>query len=191
MGASVATVPGILGFRPMTESDLSVTYAWLDTPQVRQWYYKQGRARDAWDAEHLSRIEGRSPIRPFIMTMDGRPFGYLQAFFIAQWPSYAARVPDAPSQSAAVDLYIGRPDCLHRGLGSKMLDLFVRDYVFAQMNASVCLIGPEPQNRAAVRAYQKAGFAFWKIAYDPDYREFEYWMRRYPIAGQLPRPLAA
>lgn len=191
MGASVATVPGILSFRPMTESDLPGTYAWLDTPEVRQWYYKQGCARDTWDAEHLPRIEGRSPIRPFIMTIDGQPFGYLQAFFIAQWPAYAQRVPDAPLGSAAVDLYIGRRDCLHRGLGSKMLSLFVSDYVFAQMNAQVCLIGPEPQNQTAIRAYYKAGFAFWKIAYDPDYREFEYWMRRYPIAGQLPRPLAA
>lgn len=174
-----------LGYRPMAETDLDISFGWLSTPEVRQWYHKQDRTREAWDAEHLARIRGQVPTRPFILTLDGQPVGYIQAFFIADWPDYAARVPEAPPSAVAMDIYIGRPDALHRGLGSRFLDLFVRTYVFPVMQATVCLIGPEPQNTGAIRAYQKAGFRFWQINYDHDCHEFEFWMRRHPDCGGL------
>lgn len=187
---SVSPVPEP-GFRPMTLDDLPMTYAWLDTPAVRQWYHKRSYTRALWDAEYAARIRGELPTRPFIMTLDAEPIGYIQSFRIADWPDYARRLPDAAPEAVAVDLFIGRPDCLGRGLGTRLLALFVRDHVFAQRHADECPIGPEPVNRHAIRCYSRAGFSFWKITWDPEYGEYEYWMRRLPAAaGQPLRPAA-
>jgi RimJ/RimL family protein N-acetyltransferase len=40
-----------------------------------------------------------------------------------------------------------------------------------------CVIGPEPKNAAAIRAYAKAGFRHWKTIQQPDEPEPEWLMR--------------
>jgi RimJ/RimL family protein N-acetyltransferase len=54
---------------------------------------------------------------------------------------------------------------------------FLPEVVFRQEDVGVCVIGPEPKNLAAVRAYEKAGFRYFKTIQVPGEPEPEHLMR--------------
>ncbi len=64
-----------------------------------------------------------------------------------------------------MDLFIGDPNYLHKGLGSIILRTFMKEYVFPQLHVDVCIIGPDPKNLIAIKAYQKAGFKHFKTIF--------------------------
>ncbi|MBI4642138.1 MAG: GNAT family N-acetyltransferase [Candidatus Tectomicrobia bacterium] len=74
-------------------------------------------------------------------------------------------------------MFIGEADYIHKGLGSSILRTFLREIVFATSDAVSCIIGPEPKNKVAIRAYEKAGFSYLKTIQIPDEEEPEYLMR--------------
>jgi len=49
--------------------------------------------------------------------------------------------------------------------------------VFRQPWAEACIVGPEPGNHAAIRAYEKVGFAYWKTVHIPGKAQPEWLMR--------------
>ena len=62
-----------------------------------------------------------------------------------------------PTGARGIDQYIGEPDMLGRGHGSA----FVRAHCDRLLDAGAPAIGtdPHPDNKRAIRAYEKAGFA--------------------------------
>ena len=76
-------------------------------------------------------IEGRDTTRPFIFSVDGGPTGYLQYWFIgdhqnATWIADHPWLAELPSDAVGVDLSIGDPGRLSRGIGSAVLRAFAR-----------------------------------------------------------------
>jgi RimJ/RimL family protein N-acetyltransferase len=61
-----------------------------------------------------------------------------------------------PSESIGVDLSIGRPEKISKGIGSKALAAFVA--ALREEGHQTIIIDPDPNNARAVRAYEKAGF---------------------------------
>jgi RimJ/RimL family protein N-acetyltransferase len=59
---------------------------------------------------------------------------------------------------AGVDLFIGEPEHVGRGVGAEALRRFVDEVVFGREGARFCIADPHPENRASVRAFEKAGF---------------------------------
>jgi len=76
-----------------------------------------------------------------------------------------------------LDLFIGEAAYLHQGLGAETLRIFLQQVVFRQPWAEACIVGPEPCNRAAIRAYEKAGFVYWKTVHIPGEAQPEWLMR--------------
>lgn len=58
----------------------------------------------------------------------------------------------------SVDLFIGDIDFMGKGFGSLMLSEFIKSVIFADPSVTTCVIGPEPSNKRAIRAYGKVGF---------------------------------
>ena len=58
---------------------------------------------------------------------------------------------------AALDFYIGEPDCIGMGLGAEILKGFLENHIFPYFDA--CLVDPEKKNKIAVKTYAKAGFS--------------------------------
>jgi RimJ/RimL family protein N-acetyltransferase len=153
-----------LGFRRLETGDLPLMLAWLTTPFVSRWYPLSGNeavTADAVARKYQPYIRGERPTHPYLILRGGEPVGYIQWYLIDDWRAYAARV-GAPQGAAGVDLFIGGPELAYRGLGSSALVLFLRRVVFAQSGVSCCVVGPSPDNKAAIRAYEKAGFRAWK-----------------------------
>jgi RimJ/RimL family protein N-acetyltransferase len=144
-------------FRPLVHDDLRLMRTWLERPHVREWWgdpeEELGFIRDM--------IEGRDTTRPFIFSVDGEPAGYIQYWFIghhqnAQWIADHPWLAELPSDAVGVDLSIGEPDKLSRGIGSAVLQRFAQS--LADQGYRTIIIDPDPANGRAVRAYEKAGF---------------------------------
>lgn len=141
----------------MTAGDLPLMRCWLETPHVAEWWGDPDTELD-----HIrDMIEGRDSTRPFIFTVDGEPAGYIQFWFIghhqnATWIAEHPWLAELPADTVGVDLTIGDPDKLGRGIGSEVLRLFAEHLLW--QGHQIVIIDPDPANRRAVRAYEKAGF---------------------------------
>ena len=149
-----------ISFRRLRVSDLDLMRHWLNAPHVRRWWYAEGTSYAEIEEHYLPAIEGREGTKPFVVLHGDEPIGYVQTYMITNDETYARLVDVA--DSAGVDLFIGEPEYLYRGLGRHVIRRFLSEHVFADPGVEVCVIGPEPKNGAAVRAYEKAGFRFFK-----------------------------
>jgi len=146
-----------IAFRPMKADDLPLFADWLAQPHWREWWgdpqTEIGYIRDM--------LAGLDTTRPYIFLIDGHPGGYIQMWFIAdqQASGFAHAYPwlmDLPSGGIGVDLSIGDPALLSRGIGSAVLGAFTRE--LDRRGFGPIIIDPDPANSRAVKAYRKAGF---------------------------------
>jgi aminoglycoside 6'-N-acetyltransferase len=136
-------------FRPVTPEDLSLISVWLGRRHVAEW----------WDDGEGGLAEIRQALtdpatRPQIVALDDRPIGYIQSYdpHLEEGHPYQ----DQPQGTLGIDQFIGEPDLVGLGHGSRFIAAFV-DGLFRQGAARV-VTDPHPANDRAIRAYQKAGF---------------------------------
>jgi RimJ/RimL family protein N-acetyltransferase len=169
--------PREISFRRLRASDLELMHRWLNAPHVRRWWYAEGNAYAEIEEHYLPAIEGREGTKPFLILHRDEPIGYVQPYRIsAEDDETYASLVDVEG-SAGVDLFIGEPQYLYQGLGSRVIRRFLSEHVFSEPGITVCVIGPEPKNVAAIRAYEKVGFRFFKTIQVPGEPEPEYLMR--------------
>ena len=166
--------PDSISFRPLQYSDLRLMHRWLNAPHVAHAWYGEDTSWRAIEEYYLPRVEARETVEPYLILREGMPVGYIQAYPVSHDEVYAGlvRVED----SAGVDLFLREEKYVYRGLGSKVLRRFLAEVVFRDEGMQVCAIGPEPKNVAAIRAYEKVGFRFFKTIQVPGEPEPEYLM---------------
>jgi aminoglycoside 6'-N-acetyltransferase len=95
---------------------------------------------------------------PLIVELDGKPIGYIQSYDPHLEDGHPYR--DQPFGTLGIDVAIGIPDLVGRGHGSAIVRQFV-DMLFEEGCPRV-VIDPDPANRRAIRACEKAGL----VAFD-------------------------
>lgn len=134
-----------LRLRPITPADSAAFARWLSDPELVASF---GRPAD--DAAETPTAEATA-VGPtgwtFVIEYRCRPIGGIEYFHDR---------PGAP-WSAGIDIFIGEPDARDRGLGTEALRTLLQ-YLFERKGLKRVTIDPEPSNRRAVRAYEKAGF---------------------------------
>ena len=166
--------PTRIGFRRLQTSDLPVMHRWLNFPHVSQWYGECPSQREV-EEEYTPYIVGSEPVEPYLILYDDSPIGYIQGYPISHDEQYA-RLVDV-EDSAGVDLFIGEIEYLYQGLGVSILRRFLGEVIFENESLKICVIGPEPKNTAAIRAYEKAGFRYFKTIQVPGEPEPEHLMK--------------
>ena len=121
-----------------------------------------------------------------IITVADRPVGYVQFYPWSEELEEAREmgVPD-PDTSYGLDIFIGEPDMIGRGVGVTVVALVSRHLFEAQGAGSVALLTPVGNERAH-RAYEKAGFRKVRQTLDTDIVNGE---RRMSWLMVLDRPL--
>jgi aminoglycoside 6'-N-acetyltransferase len=149
--------PAQIDFVPVQPQHYALLRGWLTAPHMREWWgdpeEELGFIRDM--------VEGRDTTRPFLIALDDEPIGYIQYWFVGhhqneQWVKDNPWLAELPADAIGVDLSIGDPQRLSRGLGSAALAAFVR--MLRDQGHDTIIIDPDPANSRAVRAYKKAGF---------------------------------
>jgi aminoglycoside 6'-N-acetyltransferase len=146
----------MITFRPVEARDIPDLHRWRNEPHVMRWWYEDDDSEPTYDV--VARNYGPDhddKEHRYIIEMDGRSIGYIQMYLLSDWPDYAALIQE---QGAGIDLFIGEPDLVNKGVGTEVIDRFLQDVVFADPAIEQCVIDPEISNSAAVRAYTKAGF---------------------------------
>ena len=147
----------IITFDVLTKDHFPLLLKWLETSHVRVWWDSQV----IWTSELIEKkyesiIDERSLIKAYIIFVDYIPIGYIQFYNKHDFPrehDYALVLPDS---CAAIDWYIGDPDFVGRGIGTKALTIFLNQYVFGAFHN--VFVDPDAANTNAIRAYEKAGF---------------------------------
>lgn len=147
-----------LTWRQLTVDDLPLLAAWLADPGVYRWWY---HAPDAVEREFGPAARGEEPGEDLIVSIDGRPVGFVQRSRIADYAEDLTaflRVADVPDGSVSVDYLIGAPADRGRGLGPAIIAAVVADTWTAYPSAPAVLVAVVAAHRASWRALEKAGF---------------------------------
>ncbi len=158
-----------LAFKPLSIDHLNLLHKWMQQPHVHQWW-SDGKSwsfndiREKYTPYTLGyKIEQgeKKLIFPFVIEFENRPVGFIQYYnaFDFEREGFCVKEiwKDQNQSLAAIDFYIGEPDCIGKGLAPKALTSFLQQYVFNHFDA--CLVDPEKNNKAAIKCYAKAGFS--------------------------------
>ena len=134
----------------MTRADLPMLAGWLEAERVRRWFDEPNYIEDL--EAHLD----EERVRQWIVATDGAPVAYLQDYRVHAWETHPLGF--LPEGAKGLDTFIGAEALMGQGLAPRYLALHAAT-LFA---AGVPAIGidPHPDNRAAIRAYEKAGFRY-------------------------------
>lgn len=137
-------------FRPVTEADLPLLAGWLTAPHVAEWWTDGVEASLAEIRQAMDSID----TEPLIVELAGRPIAYLQSYdpHLEDGHPYA----DQPFGTLGIDISIGPAEMVGIGHGSAIVRQFVEE-LFDE-GAPRVVIDPHPDNKRAIRAYEKAGF---------------------------------
>ncbi len=144
-------------FQPVTAAHYGMLRDWLNRPHMREWWGEPetelGYIKDM--------VEGRDTTRPFLIMLDGKAVGYIQYWHVGHhqnetWVKDNPWLMEFPAETVGVDLSIGDPENLSQGIGTAALEAFT--LILREMGFETIIIDPDPDNRRAVRAYEKAGY---------------------------------
>lgn len=155
-----------IGFRPLGREDLRVLHEWLQREHVRRWW-SEHRTYEEVVEHYLPAIEAREPTDLYAILLDEEPAGLIQTYPVAGYPEYGALIGIGEGV-AGVDLFLADEESLGRGIGTAVLVQFLEEVVFADESTSACVADPDSENRASLRAFEKAGFHAVKEFRDPE-----------------------
>jgi len=159
------------------QSDHALLVRWRNAPHVARWWSTDDEPSPI-TLEHVvetygPRTDPGSDSTSCVIELDERPIGYIQFY---RWGSFAevarAMGMEVRRDAFGIDVFVGEPDLIGRGIGSRAVDLLTR-HLFDVRGASQVAIVTALDNRVAQRAYEKAGFHKVGQVMDTDVRDGE------------------
>lgn len=151
-------------FRAITEADLPLLYDWLCRPHVIE-HWEPAPTFDEVREDYVPRLAPQSMLPvdapagvvQYLACEGGQPFGYVQAYRVMAHQSEGWWLDETDPCALGVDQFIGLPDRLGQGLGTRMLRAFLA-FLFEDPRVTTIQTDPEPKNARAIACYRKAGF---------------------------------
>jgi aminoglycoside 6'-N-acetyltransferase len=137
-------------FVPVEPRHLNMISDWLIQPHVANWWNNDPEEEMTDIADHMDSVS----VEPFIIMLGDEAIGYLQAYDPHLEDDHPYQ--DQPTGTIGIDLLIGEPDLIGQGHGPRLIDEFVS--LLFEDGVPRVITDPDPANRSAIKAYQKAGF---------------------------------
>jgi aminoglycoside 6'-N-acetyltransferase len=172
--------------------DYALLARWRRAPHVAEWWdtAQPELGLDGVTAKYRSRARSEDPTTACIIEVEGQPVGYIQFY---PWQAYQAEMRDIgfelPVGYWGVDIFIGEPDYLDRGYGSRAVSL-TSGYLVEERGAAGVALVVARDNVRAHRAYEKAGLVRISEVLDTDTR-FGQRIPSYLMTHPPPRPSPA
>jgi RimJ/RimL family protein N-acetyltransferase len=156
-------VPPPITFRATTEADIELLARWLATPEVARWWIPTP-PREQIRAELVTPpnapplpLDTAAGWAPFLACEGGEPFGYIQAYRVVASHADGFWLDQTDPFALGIDQFIGVPERIGRGLGTRMVRAFVAR-LFEDPRVTSVQTDPSPDNARAIACYRKAGF---------------------------------
>ena len=161
------------------QRDLPLLERWLRSPHVVQWW--------GTPDPHSTALGQRSVDTHALITAEGRPVGYLCWQRPSREELEAADLTDLPEDLVDIDILIGEPEYLGCGVGPKALVLLLAR--LRSEGVGFAGVGTSSSNHAALRAYEKAGFRFFRAFEEPESGACRYMVAK--LREAVEQPVAA
>jgi aminoglycoside 6'-N-acetyltransferase len=150
---------------------------WRSLPHVLEWWWSDDQPApptlEELVEEYAPDVRGETPTTDCFIEVDVRPIGFTQFY---PWAGYPTEMPEIgvllPERFWGIDTFIGDPQLLSRGYGSRAVALLIR-YLLEQRGAAGVALVVARENHRAQRAYQKAGLHRVREVLDIDRRHGE------------------
>ena len=143
-------------FHPLTEARLPMLCQWLNRPHLQQWWREGIISLEAVRQHYLPRIVDPDTAHPYLALINDQPVGYIQYYRAAE-----GKVPWWPDQPGpgvlGINQFLADEDRLGQGLGTAMVSQFVAR-LMQDPGVTEIRVDPRPDNRRAIRCYEKVGF---------------------------------
>lgn len=133
---------------------------WLRRPHVSQWWGDPQLALES-SLRH-------SPETCAVIVADGAPVGYLCWQTPPQDELETAGLADLPEDLVDIDVLLGEPAAIGRGVGPIALGLLLAR-LREDPSVSVAGVGTSVSNERAIRAFEKAGFRLVREFQDSEF----------------------
>ncbi len=151
-----------ISFRKLEVGDIPQIHKWLKEPHVHEWYDRDKKnSLEEVTAEYTKYITGEDKMDGYLVCIENKAIGYIQKYRIWDWPEFAKALGYDKS-TVAIDIFIGDKKFIGKGLGCCFIKKFLKEIVFKEEGIRTCLIDPEPENKRAIKSYEKAGFRYVK-----------------------------
>lgn len=151
-------------FRALSESDLPLMQDWLSRPHVTEWWEPAPTLEEVRE-DYLPRLAPQSVLPldapagvvQYLAYEAGVPFAFVQAYRVMAHQAEGWWPDETDPHALGVDQFIGLPERLGQGLGTRMLQAFVA-FLFQDPRVSRLQTDPAPTNARAIACYRKVGF---------------------------------
>ena len=158
----------VITFRPLAAADLPLLHDWLRRPHVAEWWTPAPTLAQV-EEEYGAYVTGEDEsVRPYIALTGGAPIGYIQSY-VAMGSGGRWWENERDPGVRGIDQFLAHAEQLGRGLGTAMVRAFVAA-LFADPGVTRIQTDPAPENRRAIRCYEKAGFRVLGEVDTPDGR---------------------
>lgn len=148
-------------FKPLQQADLPLLHSWLNQAHLRKFYQQNPISLEDVVKKYTSRIEGTASVHCHVAYFESQPIGKIQCYKNKDYPLHAQEI--GVHDGLSIDLFIGEPAFLGKGLGKKMLQSYLTNIVFKIFeNEKYCYICHEKENSIAIGCSQACGFIFIK-----------------------------
>ncbi len=135
-------------FRPLTTKDFPLLLEWLAKPHVKKWW-DDGEDTLHKIAENYGEEENSERFLLIENTEKAeKPIGFFQYYLLNDG-------------SIGIDQFIGEADYINRGVGTEAVKLFI-ELILQKHQPKRIILDPLPENKRAIRCYEKAGFRYYE-----------------------------
>ncbi len=146
-------------FRAVTKKDAALLKRWIASPDWQDWWDEP----DLEVRQIMEHLDSDS-FEPIIVELNGKPVAYVQTHDPHMEEDHPYQ--DQPFGTLGIDISIGEESDLNKGLGTEILKSLAA--ILFEEGATRLIIDPDPDNKRAIRSYEKAGF----VAFDTRTSEF-------------------
>jgi len=152
----------------MNEDDIPMLHGWLNRPHIVEWWGGEERRPTLAEARalYLPRVMAEERVTPYIAMLGEEPIGYAQSY-VALGSGGGWWGEETDPGVRGIDQSLADPALLGKGLGTKLVTALV-ELLFSDPEVTRIQTDPAPDNRRAIRCYEKVGFRQIKTIVTPD-----------------------
>lgn len=154
----------MISFLPFKEIHLLSLREWLQKNHIKK-VWQESEDQNELKEKYLVKHPRRG-IKSFVIDLGGTVIGYIQYY-------NAYKIGDGWWENEkpgtyGIDIMIGEESLLGQGLGTQIIKQFIEFLRSQEASVQSIIIDPEPENKRAIRSFEKAGFVKQSVIKTPN-----------------------